>query len=102
MKIKTLKTNQIAVEESDGTITFFSYDTEIARIKRNDDFERVLEYVTDKADYSNTTKRYLYEFLKEYNIMLEVDGEKISAYWADKKDLKKLVDKAVVKNVDLA
>lgn len=49
MKMKTIKTNQIAVE-TENHVTFFSYDTEIARLKRSNSGSWELEYITDKAD----------------------------------------------------
>lgn len=99
MKMKTLKTNQIAVELN-HTVTFFSYDTEVARIARNPKMRWELEYVTDKADYSQTTKRYLYQFLREYNVAFEIKGEQHFAYEAEAKHLKKLVDAAEVRPLE--
>lgn len=63
MKINTLKTNQIVITDK-GESTFLSYGTEIARINTNKKNNNLT--FTKFWDYSQTTTKYLYQFLNDY------------------------------------
>lgn len=96
MKMKTLANNQTVVEKEFETAVFFSYDTEIAGLKWNSDKHGwELDYVTSAWDYSRTTTRYLYAFLREFNIRFETKDGTQHASIALGKELKKLVSDLV-------
>lgn len=88
----TLANNQTVIEKEFESAVFFSYDTEIAGLKWNSDkYGWELDYVTSAWDYSRTITRYLYAFLREFNIRFETkDGVKYGSE-AVGKDLKKVV-----------
>ena len=62
-KLRTLQNNQ-TILESDKTIKFFSYNTLIATINKNEQNNNL--QFTSKWDYSKTTTKYLYQFLNKY------------------------------------
>ncbi len=99
MKMKTLANNQTVVEKEFETATFYSYDTEIAGLKwNNEKYGWELDYVTSAWDYSRTTTRYVYAFLREYNIRFETkDGVKYGSE-AVGKELKKVVSEIIDAN----
>lgn len=61
--LRTLKTNQTILENGKA-IKFFSYNTLIAEIRTNKQNDNL--YFTNYWDYSQTTLKYLYQFLNEY------------------------------------
>ena len=63
MRINTLKTNQIVITDK-GESTFLSYGTKIARINTNKKNNNLA--FTKFWDYSQTTTKYLYQFLNDY------------------------------------
>lgn len=62
-KLTTIKNNQ-TILENDKTIKFFSYNTLIATINKNKQNNN-LEF-TNNWKYSQTTLKYLYQFLEIY------------------------------------
>ena len=73
-KVEQLQANQFVVLFDNGKI-FQSYDSIIAIQLFNDKV-----YLTDKWNYSKTTSKYLYEFLREYtlfNVKCKKDVERL-------------------------
>lgn len=60
MKVKQFKVKNQFIIEHNGIIWFQSYDSIIAKLEDN---KLILGY---NWDYSTTTSKYLYEFIKEY------------------------------------
>lgn len=95
MRMKTIQNNQVVVEV-DNRAVFFSYDTEIASLAKNPEtYGWEIEYLTDSWDYSKTTLRYLYVFLKEYNIHFEMKGEKMYGSTASTAQLRKHIEECL-------
>lgn len=69
MELRTIKNNQNVICEN-GTYTFFSYGSQIAKItnKKNNNLT-----FTTSWDYSQTTLKYLYVFLEQYKNNLSND-----------------------------
>lgn len=89
MKIRTLQKNQYVIIEK-GNIFFISYNSTIAKIDKNGKLTMGKDF-----DYSNTTKKYLVQFFREYKNDLSSDFYKIIEKGLEKENLQKAIRKAI-------
>ena len=76
LKVSSIQNNQYIIEFN-TELYFQSYDTLIAKIENNGEIT-----LSDDWNYSRTTSKYLYKFLRTYS----------SFYWIkSKKDILKLI-----------
>ena len=93
MKVKNFyNKNQFIILGDKGEIEFQSYNSRVARIDKSGTLE-----LSTRWDYSKTTLKHLYLFLKEYlynlDSFIQDDIKKILLYSKNKKkDIQRLID----------